>query len=131
MKMTGNNCLLYTSVIIHFFKNSEQITQRLNSFAEVYVNSTVIGELYFGAYASLNPQKHIDQVTAFLASCVVIEVGINTAEIYGQLKSNLKRNGTPIPENDIWIAASSVEHNMPLFTTDKHFELLNLDLISV
>jgi len=97
----------------------------------VYVNSIVVGELYYGAYASLNPQKHIDQIQSFLNNCISIQIDVNTSVIYGQLKSSLKRKGTPIPENDIWIAASSVEHNIPLFTTDKHFELMKLDLISL
>jgi tRNA(fMet)-specific endonuclease VapC len=129
--MTGDKCLLDTSVIIHFFKNSAKITQILIRFDEVYVSSTIAGELYYGAYASLNPQKHIAQIQSFLSSCILIQLDVGTSVIYGQLKSDLKRKGTPIPENDIWIAASSIEHNIPLFTTDKHFELMKLDLISL
>ena len=74
MKMTGSKCLLDTSVIIHFFKNSEKIVEILNSFAEVYVSSTVAGELYYGAYASLNPQKHIDQIQSFLNNCIIVHL---------------------------------------------------------
>jgi len=127
--MTGNKCLLDTSVIIHFFKNSEQIVQLLNSFEEIYVSSTVVGELYYGAYASSNPKKHIDQIQSFLINCITVQLDISTSIIYGQIKSQLKRKGTPIPENDIWIAATSIEHKIPLFTSDKHFALLELDLI--
>jgi len=86
MKMTGNKCLLDTSVVIHFFKNSTQIIQALNSFEEVYVNSIVVGELYYGAYASLNPQKHIDQIQSFLNNCISIQIDANISVIYGQLK---------------------------------------------
>jgi tRNA(fMet)-specific endonuclease VapC len=131
MEMIGNKCLLDTSVVIHFFKNDLNIVRLLNSFTEICVNSTVSGELYYGAFASSNPQKHINQVQSFLSNCNFIQVGIETSEIYGRLKSDLKRKGTPIPENDIWIAASSVEHDIPLFTTDKHFELMKLDLIKL
>ena len=65
MKVTGNKCLLDTSVVIHFFKNNEQIVQLLNGFDEIYVSSTVVGELYYGAYTSSNPPKHIDQIQSF------------------------------------------------------------------
>lgn len=129
--MTGNKCLLDTSVIIHFFKNDPKIVRLLNSFEEINVSTTVSGELYYGAFASANPQKHIDQVESFLSNCNMVQVTAETSKIYGRLKSDLKRKGTPIPENDIWIAASSIEHDMPLFTTDKHFELLKLDLVSL
>jgi tRNA(fMet)-specific endonuclease VapC len=45
-----------------------------------------------------------------------------TAEIYANLAAELERKGTPIPENDIWIAAVSLELDMPLATRDAHFE---------
>ncbi|WP_158288502.1 type II toxin-antitoxin system VapC family toxin [Mucilaginibacter psychrotolerans] len=127
--MTGSKCLLDTSVIIHSFKNNKQVRDRLETFDELYVNDIAIGELYHGAYSSLDPQKHINQVQLFLSSCFVIGVDTYTATIYGRLKTDLKRRGKPIPENDIWIAASSLAYNLPLFTTDKHFELLELELI--
>ena len=128
--MTGSKCLLDTSVIIHLFKNPDQIS-RLADYEEVYVSSVAVGELYYGAYASQNPQKHVAQISAFLDDCLIIHVTVDTAIAYAQLKSALKRNGTPIPENDIWIASSSVEHDIPLFTIDNHFKSLKLKLISL
>ena len=128
--MTGNKCLLDTSIIIHLFKNPDQVCL-LENYDEVYVSSIAVGELYYGAYASQNPQKHIDQISAFLGNCLILHLATDTAIIYAQLKSALKRNGTPIPENDIWIASSSVEHDIPLFTIDNHFKSLKLNLISL
>jgi len=129
--MTGSECFLDTSVIIHYFKGHSAIIESLNSFDEVFVSSTVAGELYYGAFASSNSQKHIDQVQSFLTNCIIYSPDISTAIVYGKLKAHLKRNGTPIPENDIWIAAMAVEHKKPLFTTDKHFGLLEIELISI
>lgn len=45
-----------------------------------------------------------------------------TAAEYGQIKAALKAAGTPIPENDVWIAAAAVEHSWPLATRDPHFK---------
>ena len=129
--MTGNECLLDTSVVIHSFKNKQPILNQLKEFDQTYVSNTVVGELYYGAYASLDPAKHIRQIELFLSSSIVIPIDTNTAAIYGRLKADLKRKGTPIPENDIWIAASSIANNLPLFITDKHFGLLQLDLIPI
>ena len=45
-----------------------------------------------------------------------------TAELYGQIKTSLRKQGTPIPENDIWIAASGLQHSLTLVTRDVHFD---------
>lgn len=129
--MTGNKCLLDTSAVIHFFKNNRVILEKLNTFNEVYVNSTVVGELYYGAFASSDKTKHIHQITSFLSKCILLDVDSETAKVYGSIKSDLKKQGRPIPENDIWIAASSISANLPLLTTDGHFKLLDLELIPV
>ncbi len=127
--MTGNRCFLDTSVIIHFFKGNTSIVGLLKTFQEVFVSSIVVGELYYGAYASANSQKHIEQIQDFLTDCIIVSPDLEASIAYGKLKSDLKRKGSPIPENDIWIAAIAIQQNIPLFTTDNHFKLLELDLI--
>lgn len=48
---------------------------------------------------------------------------------YGKIKSSLRKKGSPIPENDIWIAAIALRHNLTLVTRDKHFnEITGLKL---
>lgn len=128
--MTGNKCLLDTSVIIHAFKNKNTITDRLNAIAEIYVPVAVVGELYYGAYKSTNPEKHIKQIQSFLMNCKILSPDAITGDTYGNMKAALIKKGKPIPENDIWIAAMARQHNLPLFTTDNHFtEIDNLALL--
>ncbi|MES2809978.1 MAG: type II toxin-antitoxin system VapC family toxin [Bacteroidota bacterium] len=129
--MTGNKCFLDTSVIIHVFKDNKTIVKALKTFDEVYISSIAVGELYFGAYASTNLTKHLKQVHVFLADCTIVPLGLNTSVVYGKLKAELKKAGTPIPENDIWIAAMALENELPLFTTDNHFKLTKVDLITI
>lgn len=127
--MTGSNCLLDTSVIIHTFKKNNQIAVQLDTLQEVYVPVVVIGELYFGAYKSSNAAKHIIQIRNFLLNCTIVSSDSETADIYGKIKANLIKKGKPIPENDLWIAALASQYDMPLFTTDNHFrEIENLRL---
>jgi tRNA(fMet)-specific endonuclease VapC len=45
-----------------------------------------------------------------------------TAVVYGIIKSQLKKDGKPIPENDVWIAAIAMQHDLRLLTNDKHFD---------
>ncbi len=60
-----------------------------------------------------------------------MELTVNASKVFAQLKANLKRNGTPVPENDIWIAAVAIENDLPLFTTDNHFNLMKVELILI
>jgi tRNA(fMet)-specific endonuclease VapC len=127
--MTGNSCLLDTSIIIYSFKVSE-IKHQLDDFEILYIPSIAVGELYYGAFCSANPTKHIDQVNAFINNCTVLSADATTGMFYGQIKSGLKAKGKPIPENDIWIASLAAQHKLPVFTKDKHFkEIEIIDLI--
>jgi len=128
--MTGNKCLLDTSIIIHYFKNNSDIITQLHAFSEIFVSSIAAGELYYGAYRSANVQKHLDQTNRFLQNYTVLTPDIITANLFGSIKTALKGKGKPIPENDIWIAAIAAQFNLPLFTTDKHFkEIDNIILV--
>jgi len=128
--MTGNKCLLDTSVIIHTFKNNADIKARLSTFSEIFVPSIAAGELFYGAYCSANIKKHLDQSHKFLQNYAILIPDLATADLYGSIKAALKYKGKPIPENDIWIAAIAVQYELPLFTSDKHFkEIENILLV--
>ena len=127
--MTGNRCLLDTSVIIHIFKENADIIAQLQAFSEIFVPSIAAGELYYGAYCSGNITKHLDQSNEFLRKYTTLSPDIITGD-YGRIKKSLKDKGKPIPENDIWIAAIAIQFNLPLFALDRHFkEIINLTLI--
>jgi tRNA(fMet)-specific endonuclease VapC len=52
----------------------------------------------------------------------ILKSSDTTSMLYGEIKTELKKKGKPIPENDIWIAALAKEHDLVLVTRDKHFE---------
>jgi tRNA(fMet)-specific endonuclease VapC len=129
--MTGSKCLLDTSVIIHSFKKVNDVVQKLDNMAEVFVPVIVIGELLFGAYKSSSPEKNLQQINIFLDNCRILVADRDTSEHYGRIKTLLYQKGKPLPENDIWIAAITQQHDLALFTTDKHFnEVDGIMLIS-
>jgi predicted nucleic acid-binding protein len=54
-----------------------------------------------------------------------IAVNDETAEYYAKIFSDLKSRGLPIPSNDLWIAASALQHGLALYTLDVHFQKIN------
>ena len=120
--MTGNKCILDTSVIIHSFKSKNEIAGKLDSMDEIYVPVTAIGELYYGAYKSSDPSKHFERIQSFLLNCKILLTDTTTADIYGKIKAALTKKGKPIPENDLLIGAAALQYSLPLYTTDQHFE---------
>ncbi len=122
--MIGNSVLLDTSIVINLFKGDQSILSFLEEQKNIYVPSIVLGELFLGAHRSKKPSKHLDQIRDFLTGCAILQIDSVTAEHYGSIKHGLLLKGHPIPENDIWIAATALQHNLPVFTNDKHFDVV-------
>ncbi len=127
--MTGSSVLLDTNIVIDFFKGDNKTVNILENTDNIFIATAVLAELYLGAYRSANKQKHLEQIKGFLNHCTVLSADSGTAENYAIVKTLLFQKGKPIPENDIWIAATSLQHNLPLFTRDKHFE--EVDTINI
>ena len=53
-----------------------------------------------------------------------VPVTDRTAELYAKVYQALRAKGTPIPQNDMWIAASALEHGADIATHDEHFRLV-------
>jgi tRNA(fMet)-specific endonuclease VapC len=121
MLMTGNNFLLDTNIIIEVFDSNKEIADKINKLPEFYISSIVLGELYTGVNRVTNKAKHLKQLTDFLKLCTVLDADSTTAKHYGELIAALYKKGKPLPTNDVWIAATALQHNLTLITRDKHF----------
>lgn len=82
-------------------------------------------ELYYGAYRSGRRQANLARVEDFVQANVILDCNQETARWYGEVKQYLKTIGRPLPENDIWIAALSLQHGLTLVTRDKHFDSIH------
>ncbi len=130
--MTGNKLLLDTNIIIELFKGNEQILYYLEQQQTVYMATAVLAELYLGAYRSADVQKKLQEIKSFLVKCIVLHTDDVIAENYAIIKTSLLRKGKPIPENDIWIAATAMRYQLSLYTNDKHFtEVEGIRLITI
>ena len=121
-----------TNIIIDIFLGDSILKAKIKSIKNPIISSVTVGELYYGAYNSNKPLKHIKQIDDFLSICQVVAVEKGTAKIYGEIKTQLRKNGTPIPENDIWLSATAIEKGMILISRDKHLKLVeNLELLFI
>lgn len=68
-----------------------------------------------------NKAKHLKKLQDFLQLCIIIDVDETTAKFYGEIVASLFKKGKPIPTNDIWIAAATLQHGLTLISKDKHF----------
>ena len=118
--MTGE-VLLDTSVIIAHLRGDEAVTRRLMETEFLHVPVIAIGELHYGALKALETEEALRQIEEFLTAVSVLDTDRAAAQWYGRVKKGLAERGTPIPENDIWIAALAARHGLPLAHRDAHF----------
>ena len=116
------NILLDTNIISALLKGDVSIASRIDEASTVNIPIIVLGELYYGAYFSTHIQKNIKAINMLINQYSVIAVDEETSIEYGLIKSLLRKKGTPIPENDIWIAAIAMKNELTLITRDKHFK---------
>ncbi|MCC7391571.1 type II toxin-antitoxin system VapC family toxin [Candidatus Sumerlaeota bacterium] len=120
--MTGGSALLDTSAAIAFLNNE---TSAVRAFAELrspFLSPTIYGELLFGARNSSRFHHNRLAISHLVANCEMLLVDNLVAEEYAAIRFELKEKGKPIPENDIWIAATARHHGIPLLTLDAHFQ---------
>ena len=90
----------------------------------IYVPTIVLGELYAGFGMGTRREENMADLRDFLSlpGVEVTPVTHEAAERYGALFGELKRQGTLIPTNDIWIAATALEAGARLLSCDAHFD---------
>lgn len=82
----------------------------------------VIGEYEFGLTASKRHQEFRAWFALLVSESLILTVDRETATHYAAICAALKRHGTPIPSNDLWIAALAVQHGLPVVSRDGHFD---------
>jgi len=120
-KMIGNSFLLDTNIIIALLKGESLIAEKIDKAENIYIPVIVIGELYYGSLYSSSSKKNFEVVERLARRYNVLQIDEAAARSYGSIKTVLRKKGTPIPENDIWIAALAQHHELIIVTRDKHF----------
>jgi predicted nucleic acid-binding protein len=91
--------------------------------AEIVLPGVVLGELLAGFRIGSRERSNRRELDAFMESprVRVAPLDFETAQRYAEILPYLRERGTPIPTNDIWIAATAMEWGLRILTTDPHF----------
>ncbi|MGB5156402.1 type II toxin-antitoxin system VapC family toxin [Desulfobacterium sp. N47] len=116
--------LLDTNGYVGFKMGNSEIVEYLVQAENIFISPIVLGELMFGFLNGNRFQENMIELKRFINHEAVeeIQIGDVTADRYSRIAMQLKRQGTPIPSNDIWIAAQTMEYGAELVTMDRHFE---------
>jgi predicted nucleic acid-binding protein len=128
--------LVDTTVYSHAMRGTDAAREIVQAADRIVMCPVVVGELLAGFRRGSRERKNRRILGDFLASARVEMVAITseTAEFYSVVYEGLREQGTPIPTNDIWIAACAMEHGARVATSDSHFRRVKgliLDLIGV
>ncbi len=124
-----NGKLVDTNVIIRFFKGETELFSLFDDMENLYISSISVGELMYGAELSKKSDFNRDNYFSFCQQMKVLYPDLEVVKSYGKIKASLKAKGKPIPENDIWIAATCHAADLTLITADSDFDYI--DQISV
>jgi tRNA(fMet)-specific endonuclease VapC len=115
---------LDTNRLTDLLRGDARLAETLGGCDEVWIPLVVLGEIKAGFHGGTERHRNEALLQRFLAKATVSVLlpGRETAEHYARLFVQLKRAGTPVPDNDLWIAALALEHDLTLITRDRHFE---------
>ena len=110
--------LLDTNILVAAIKGNPAVVGALHSLApaDLLLSSVVLGELETGVIKSAWPERNRRQLLALVDHLELVPVDRTVALAYGQIRTTLERQGTPIGANDLWIAAQAQALNAVLVT---------------
>lgn len=115
---------LDTSAYSNFRRGNEELATILDRAELVGVPTVALGELRTGFLLGSKQRRNEAELDAFLDNPVVqlLSVDSETSRQYAEIVAELRRAGTPVPTNDIWIAATAARNGTTVLTCDDHFE---------
>ena len=92
---------------------------------QVAIPVIVLGEYRYGISQSRRRMHYERWLAEYLPKFRVLDVDELTAICYSAVRTELKRAGTLIPSNDVWLAALCRQHSLPLISRDRHFDAVS------
>jgi tRNA(fMet)-specific endonuclease VapC len=119
--------ILDTSAYVGFKRDHTELVEYITQAETILMSPIVLGELMFGFRNGSRLKQNVTELNRFLSHPAVEMINLSeiTSDRYSRIAAQLKQQGSPIPSNDIWIAAQTLETGAELITMDKHFEKIN------
>jgi predicted nucleic acid-binding protein len=114
--------ILDTNALSAFADDVPGAVEQIGTAEELYVPAIVLGEYRFGIATSRRRREYEAWLARGRAFWNILPVVEETAAQYAVIRQELKKAGTPLPANDVWIAAIARQHDLPILTRDEHFD---------
>jgi tRNA(fMet)-specific endonuclease VapC len=114
--------ILDTNALSALAEGAESAGREFSRSGDVAIPVIVLGEYRYGLAGSRKRREYERWLEDLVSVCRVLDVDEGTALAYADIRVQLKEAGTPIPTNDLWIAALCRQHQLPLLSRDQHFD---------
>ncbi len=118
--------LLDTNRLTDALRGEKAVVEALERIEEVWIPFVTLAEIKAGFLAGKRRRPNEAALHAFLnlPGVGALYADRETTDVYARLYFHLRKSGTPIPTNDLWIASLAVQHQLILLTRDEHFDKL-------
>jgi tRNA(fMet)-specific endonuclease VapC len=114
--------ILDTNALSAIADNEPAAVRIFSHAATIELPVIVLSEYRFGIAQSRRRDEYEKWLGELIAATKVLPVDDETSGHYAQIRAELKKAGLPIPSNDLWIAALSRQHRVPVMSHDQHFD---------
>jgi len=97
----------------------------LRDASQLAIPVIVLGEYRYGISQSRHCLDYEKWLAEYLPKFRILDVDQRTTVSYSLVRSELRKAGTPVPSNDVWIAALCRQHSLPLVSRDRHFDAVS------
>ncbi|MBI2862741.1 MAG: type II toxin-antitoxin system VapC family toxin [Chloroflexi bacterium] len=114
--------LLDADWVIRFLQGRRDAGELIGTLADEGLGLSIItyGEIWEGLL-STQAEQRVDDFNEFVACVDLVTLDVDAARHYGRVRSRLRSEGLLIPDNDLWLAATAVRHDLTLISFDQHF----------
>lgn len=115
--------LIDTNAFAAMMRGDREAQNLVRSANRVCMSVVVLGELLAGFRLGSREAQNREYLNEFLGwmDVSVVPIDLQIAEAYSSLLVALRKAGTPIPTNDLWVAATALCEDLVIFTYDRHF----------
>jgi tRNA(fMet)-specific endonuclease VapC len=111
-----------TNAVSAFAEGNPSVREKIAAGSGPYLPVIVMGEYRFGLLGARDRERRVAWLEELAGYWTVLEVSADTAAVYAEIRQTLKARATPIPSNDVWIAALALQHNLSILSDDAHFD---------